>query len=165
MPQSQRLQRIVRDHHDRPALEQARGQVLKVEPRDRVEMAERLVHQDDLPVLAQRACQRRPLPHAAGQGLRQVIHPRAEPDFHEKRPRTRLGRSSGRRVAATVARTHRTPFVIHWGRTPWVRYRGLPLPQSRMPSPLSLVLHRHHDGFVEQHFELSAFEFLDFDAY
>ncbi len=80
-----------------------------------------------------------------------------------RRPITRP--VSGRRVAATVARTHRTPFVIHWGRTPWVRYRGLPLPQSRMPSPLSLVLHRHHDGFVEQHFELSAFEFLDFDAY
>ncbi|MBU6328466.1 MAG: GNAT family N-acetyltransferase [Acidobacteria bacterium] len=72
---------------------------------------------------------------------------------------------SGGEVAASVARTHRTPLVIHWGRTPWVRYRGLPLPQSRMPSPLSLVLHRHHEGFDESAFELSAFEFLDFDAY
>jgi GNAT superfamily N-acetyltransferase len=73
--------------------------------------------------------------------------------------------TSGGSVAASVARTHRTPFVIHWGRTPWVRYRGVPLPQSRMPSPLALVLHRHHDGFDEADFELSAFEFLDFDAY
>ena len=71
----------------------------------------------------------------------------------------------GGQVAATVTRTHRTPMVIHWGRTPWARYRGIPLPQSRMPSPLSLVLHRHHDDFDEQDFELSAFEFLDFDAY
>jgi hypothetical protein len=72
---------------------------------------------------------------------------------------------SGRRIVASVGRTHRTPFVIHWGRSPWVRYRGLPLPQSRMPSPLALVLHRHHEGFDESGFELSAFEFLDFDAY
>ena len=71
----------------------------------------------------------------------------------------------GGQVAATVARTHRTPFVIHWGRAPMVRFRGIPLPQSRMPSPLSLVLHRHHEGFEENGFELSAFEFLDFDAY
>lgn len=75
------------------------------------------------------------------------------------------GAVSGGAVALSVARTHRTPLVIHWGRTPWVRYRGVPLPQSLMPSPLSLVLHRHHDGFDEDSFELSAFEFLDFDAY
>ena len=75
------------------------------------------------------------------------------------------GQPSGGSVAASVARTHRTPLVIHWGRTPWVRYRGIPLPQSRMPSPLALVLHRHHDGFDESGFELGAFEFLDFDAY
>jgi GNAT superfamily N-acetyltransferase len=75
------------------------------------------------------------------------------------------GAVSGGAVAASVAQTHRTPLIIHWGRTPWVRYRGLPLPQSLMPSPLSLVLHRHHDDFDEDSFELSAFEFLDFDAY
>ena len=75
------------------------------------------------------------------------------------------GSIRGGSVAASVARVHRSPLVIHWGRTPWVRYRGIPLPQSRMPSPLSLVLHRHHDGFDEHRFELSAFEFLDFDAY
>lgn len=79
--------------------------------------------------------------------------------------RSRETTLSGGRVAAAVARTHRTPFVIHWGRAPFVRFRGVPLPQSRMPSPLSLVLHRHHDGFEENGFELSAFEFLDFDAY
>ena len=72
---------------------------------------------------------------------------------------------AGGSVAASIARTHRTPLVIHWGRTPWVRYRGIPLPQSRMPSPLSLVLHRHHEDFDEDTFELGAFEFLDFDAY
>lgn len=69
------------------------------------------------------------------------------------------------RVAALVARHHRTPFVVHWGRNPWMRVRGVRLPQSRMPSPLSLVLHSFHDGFVPASFELSAMEFLDFDAY
>ena len=71
----------------------------------------------------------------------------------------------GGRLAAVIARSHRTPFVIHWGRTPWVRLRGVHLPQERMPSPLALVLHRHHERFDEASFELSAFEFLDFDAY
>jgi GNAT superfamily N-acetyltransferase len=69
------------------------------------------------------------------------------------------------RVAAALARHHRTPFVVHWGRNPWLRVRGVRLPQSRMPSPLSLVLHSFHDGFVPATFELSAMEFLDFDAY
>lgn len=72
---------------------------------------------------------------------------------------------AGGRLAAVVARAHRTPFVIHWGRTPYARFRGIRLPQSRMPSPLSLVLHSHREDFVEDRFELSAFEFLDFDAY
>jgi len=69
------------------------------------------------------------------------------------------------RVAAAVARCHRTPFVVHWGRNPWLRIRGIPLPQARMPSPLSLVLHSFHEGFVPASFELAAMEFLDFDAY
>jgi len=69
------------------------------------------------------------------------------------------------RVAAVVARHHRTPFVVHWGRSPWLRVRGVRLPASRMPSPLSLVLHPFHDGFDAESFELSAMEFLDFDAY
>lgn len=75
------------------------------------------------------------------------------------------GSTGAGEVAASLARAHRTPFVVHWGRTPWIRYRGVPLPQSRMPSPLSLVLRSHHPGFDEGSFELSAFEFLDFDAY
>ena len=69
------------------------------------------------------------------------------------------------RVAALVARVHRTPMVVHWGRNPWLRVRGVRLPQSRMPPPLSLVLHPFHDGFDPSSFELSTFEFLDFDAY
>ena len=69
------------------------------------------------------------------------------------------------RVAALLARVHRTPMVVHWGRNPWLRVRGVRLPQSRMPSPLSLVLHPFHDGFDASSFELSTFEFLDFDAY
>lgn len=69
------------------------------------------------------------------------------------------------RVAAALARCHRTPFVVHWGRNPWMRVRGVRLPQSRMPSPLSLVLHSFHEGFAPASFELAGMEFLDFDAY
>ena len=69
------------------------------------------------------------------------------------------------RVAALVARTHRTPMVVHWGRNPWMRVRGVRLPQERMPSPLSLVLHPFSDDFDPSSFELSTLEFLDFDAY
>ncbi len=32
------------------------------------------------------------------------------------------------RVAALVARVHRTPMVVHWGRNPWLRVRGRPPP-------------------------------------
>ena len=69
------------------------------------------------------------------------------------------------RVATALARSHRTPFVIHWGRNPWMRVRGIRLPQSRMPSPLSLVLHSFTEQFDQNDFELGALEFLDFDAY
>jgi hypothetical protein len=68
-------------------------------------------------------------------------------------------------VAAALARCHHTPFVVHWGRNPWLRIRGVRLPQSRMPSPLSLVLHSFQEGFVPASFELAGMEFLDFDAY
>lgn len=74
--------------------------------------------------------------------------------------RTRIGR-----VAAVVGRHHRAPFVIHWGRNPAMDIRGIPLPQSRMPSPLSLVVHPFSDDFDRERFELGEFEFLDFDAY
>jgi GNAT superfamily N-acetyltransferase len=68
-------------------------------------------------------------------------------------------------LASALGAFHRTPLVVHWGRNPWLRVRGVRLPQARMPSPLSLVLHSFHDGFVPASFGLSAFEFLDFDAY
>ena len=69
------------------------------------------------------------------------------------------------RIGAVVGRHHRAPFVIHWGRNPALRVRGIPLPQSRMPSPLALVLHAFTPEFERDAFELGEFEFLDFDAY
>ena len=69
------------------------------------------------------------------------------------------------RVARSVMVHHRTPFVVHWGCNPFLRTRGLRLPQDKMPSPLALVLHRLRPGFDEETFALGSFEFLDFDAY
>lgn len=80
-----------------------------------------------------------------------------------RRPFTRP-RSLGR-IARTVMVHQRAPFVVHWGRNPFLRVRGLRLPQEKMPSPLSLVLHRLRPGFDEDGFSLGSFEFLDFDAY
>lgn len=77
-----------------------------------------------------------------------------------ERVRVRIGR-----IAAVVGRHHRAPFAIHWGRNPTMPLRGIPLPQSRMPSPLSLVLHSFVAEFDRDGFELGEFEFLDFDAY
>lgn len=68
-------------------------------------------------------------------------------------------------LASVVGRHHRAPFAIHWGRNPAIKVRGIPLPQSRLPSPLSLVLHGFSDDFDADNFELGEFEFLDFDAY
>jgi GNAT superfamily N-acetyltransferase len=68
-------------------------------------------------------------------------------------------------IASAVGRFHRTPLVVHWGRNPWLRISGVRLPQARMPSPLSLVLHSLSDSFVPASLSLAAFEFLDFDAY
>jgi hypothetical protein len=39
------------------------------------------------------------------------------------------------------------------------------LPRRFMPSPLEIVLFGFHDGFDASAFELSCFEFLDFDAF
>ena len=69
------------------------------------------------------------------------------------------------RVAAVVGRHHKAPMVIHWGRSPALRLRGIPLPQKMMPSPLSLVLHPFAKNFGRDQFELGEFGFLDFDAY
>ncbi len=71
----------------------------------------------------------------------------------------------GGRVAAVVGRHHKAPFVIHWGRSPALRIRGIPLPQKLMPSPLSLVLHSFVPDFNRDTFEIEEFGFLDFDAY
>jgi hypothetical protein len=69
------------------------------------------------------------------------------------------------RVAAVVGRHHKAPLVIHWGRSPALRMRGIPLPQKMMPSPLALVLHPFTTDFDRDQFELGEFGFLDFDAY
>ncbi len=69
------------------------------------------------------------------------------------------------RVATVVGRHHRAPFVIHWGKSPALQMRGIPLPQKMMPSPLSLVLHPFRADFNRESFELGEFGFLDFDAY
>ena len=82
-----------------------------------------------------------------------------------------LGRSGATRplstpeVTTSMRRVHRTPLAIHWGASPWFRARGVTLPEARMPSPLSLVLHAIADGFDQDAFVLGALEFLDFDAY
>ncbi len=72
--------------------------------------------------------------------------------------------SSGE-VSGLMWSVHRTPFAIHWGRGPWFAARGITLPESRMPSPLSLVLHSLQPQFDQDAFTLEALEFLDFDAY
>ena len=69
------------------------------------------------------------------------------------------------RVASVVGRHHRAPLVIHWGRSPALRMRGIPLPQRMMPSPLALVLHPFSPEFDAKKFSLGEFGFLDFDAY
>lgn len=71
----------------------------------------------------------------------------------------------GGALVRTVARTHRTPFVVHFGATRRVALRGLTLPRRFLPSPLALVLHRLHDDVDEAGFALDELEFLDFDAY
>ena len=72
-------------------------------------------------------------------------------------------------LAATLARQYRTPFVLHWGVSPLIQGRGIPLPRGLMPSPLGIVLHAFEDDgvprLIEDDFTPTAFEFLDFDAY
>lgn len=72
---------------------------------------------------------------------------------------------SSRDVSGLLRAVHRTPLAIHWGRGPWFEARGVTLPESRMPSPLSLVLHSLQPQFDQDAFMLDALEFLDFDAY
>lgn len=79
------------------------------------------------------------------------------------RPRRRP--ASGGAVAWHVARHHRTPLVVHWGTNAHVRFRGLPLPRERMPSPLELVTFPFTERFDHAGLRFASFEFLDFDAY
>ena len=76
---------------------------------------------------------------------------------------------SPRAIAAVLARHHRTPLILHWGATPLLRPGGFALPRRLMPSPLGLVLHAFEDDgvprLIEDDLTLTAFEFLDFDAY
>jgi hypothetical protein len=72
-------------------------------------------------------------------------------------------------LAAALARHHRTPFVLHWGANPGIRFSGLRVPRRLQPSPLGLVLHRLSTGdgspIGDDGITLTSFEFLDFDAY
>ncbi len=74
-----------------------------------------------------------------------------------------------RGLAATLARHHQTPLVLHWGVSPLVQGGGLSLPRRLMPSPLGLVLHAFDDDGVPRidvdSVDVTSFEFLDFDAY
>jgi GNAT superfamily N-acetyltransferase len=75
------------------------------------------------------------------------------------------GAVAGGPLVGHLARTHRTPFVVHFGRSPRVALHGVTLPRRLLPSPLALVLHGLHGGFDEAGFRLDALEFLDFDGY
>ena len=68
-------------------------------------------------------------------------------------------------IARAMIAHHRTPLVVHWGKNPMLRVRGIRLPQEKMPSPLTIVMHGLKPAFDEAGFELGSFEFLDFDAY
>ncbi|MBD26334.1 MAG: hypothetical protein CL452_01090 [Acidimicrobiaceae bacterium] len=61
-----------------------------------------------------------------------------------------------------VAKYHKTPFVVHWGKNPHFKINGLKIPRKFQPSPLDLVVHFFHE---ENNFELNEFELLDFDAF
>ena len=84
-------------------------------------------------------------------------------------PRSADARATVGSVAATLARHHRTPFILHWGVSPHLVGTGVVLPRRLMPSPLSLVLHVFDDAGVprldEGALAVTSFEFLDFDAY
>ena len=101
MADPQRLEGIVGHQHDGAAGEQAGREVLQFQPRHRIEMGERLVHQDHRPVFAERAGQRRALAHAARQQcLREIVEAVVQADFGQKRARARFGGAPRRGVAA-----------------------------------------------------------------
>jgi hypothetical protein len=80
-------------------------------------------------------------------------------------PRRAGSTIDGGALVRHLVRVHRTPFVVHFGRVPTVRLRGVTLPRRYLPSPLALVLHGFSPRVDVGSFSLEAFEFLDFDAY
>lgn len=78
---------------------------------------------------------------------------------------TGADRVRGGRVAARVARSHRTPLVVHWGVNSDLRLPGIRLPKRLQPSPLEVVLHLFDDGALPDDPTLGRFELLDLDAY
>ena len=65
-------------------------------------------------------------------------------------------------LVSSVARYHKTPFVVHWGENPHFKMNGLKIPRRFQPSPLDLVVHFFE---VKINFQLNEFELLDFDAF
>ena len=83
--------------------------------------------------------------------------------------RLTLKPAKGGRIAGAIAMHHRTPLVVHWGVNPSVDFRGPAVPRRFLPRPLDLVLHTFANGsglrFDREEFNITGFEFLDFDAY
>ena len=79
------------------------------------------------------------------------------------------GPVEGGHIAGAIALHHRTPLVVHWGVNPSVDFRGPAVPRRFLPRPLDLVLHVFGNGsglrFDREEFNITGFEFLDFDAY
>ena len=90
-----RLGDVVGHEHDRLAAEipEPEQVLLQVQAGLRIERAERLVHQDDRRIVGERADQRGPLAHAAGQLMRIVVLEAGEADGADQhvRARPRLG--------------------------------------------------------------------------
>lgn len=80
-------------------------------------------------------------------------------------PLRESGRVRGSRIAARLARFHRTPLVVYWGRNSRVALRGLRLPKRFQPSPLEVVLHLFDQQKADLELPLDDFELLDLDAY
>ena len=95
--EAQRLVEVVGDEHHRPrtALLHRTQLVLHVAPDQRIEGGERLVEEEHLGVEHERPRQADALLHAAGQLLRVVVRPRAEPDRLEHRRRLLAPRRLG----------------------------------------------------------------------
>ena len=109
--------------------------------RHRVQRPERLVHQQDVAVLAEGARQRDPLAHATGQLVRALAREVAERARHRAAPRPSAGvRPSRRRAAAARARRWLPPSATGRAPPPGTSARGAgrrsrPIPPSAESSP------------------------------